>query len=192
MKDITTKITAPILLACISLTGCTSTKPVTQIHNQPSEGNRLLIDGFEEENFWYTSKSREDNSLSTEIADEWSTEKDNCGMWTFSRIPDGKQASFSCSSLSFSNWSNAKCLTCDINNMTKGSLEICLEIESGVANEKTRTGYVTLGRGENTNVYFDLQMFKPCDSEKIKKITFIIRGENSGGRIYMDNICLFR
>lgn len=113
-------------------------------------------------------------------------------MWTFSRIPEGKQASFSCSNLSFSNWSNAKCLTCDINNMTKGPLDICLEIESGVAHEKTRTDYVTLGKGENTNVYFDLKMYRPSDSEEIKKITFLIRGENSGGRIYMDNICLFR
>ena len=103
-------ITAAFLVSCAS----TPIKPDTEItaekntaakaipiNNPLPKGTLELIDGFEEENFWYAlgETKSDDYSTDTDTTEEWSTQGDFCAQWSFAKIPQNEKASFTIENL---------------------------------------------------------------------------------------------
>ena len=98
-------IPVAFLLSCASMPGrqdseITAEKntaaKVIPINNQLPKGTLELIDGFEEENFWYAlgETKSEDYSTDTDTTEEWSSQGDFCAQWSFAKIPENSKASF--------------------------------------------------------------------------------------------------
>ena len=181
-----------------------SKKQITAINNSVPDGEIELLDGFEDELYWFADgeTKSDDFSISAEITEEWSNDGTSSCKMTFSKTPEKFTSSFSCESLLDKNWEGVKLLTADFNNTSGKPVELFLEIQSGNNHCITRTGTVELGAGENTNVYFDLlhelinsdgeRVSGIIDDNDVRAISFRIIGKHSGGTVYMDNICIIR
>lgn len=211
---------ALFLAPAVFLAGCASAPPaagnqenrnepknekrVIPINNPLPDGITGLIDGFEDDNFWYalgTSK-KDDYSIDTEVSDEWSTSGENCGVWTFANIPEGAAATFLCESLPARDWSGATVLLADINNTSREPLIMHVEIQSGPSHAVSRTAPVQLGIGENTNIIFDLSHGLTdeggssvpflTDADDVRAVSFAIEGKSRAGTVQADSIRIVR
>lgn len=204
-------IPVAFLLSCASMPGrqdseITAEKntaaKVIPINNQLPKGTLELIDGFEEENFWYAlgETKSEDYSTDTDTTEEWSSQGDFCAQWSFAKIPENSKASFIIENLAQKDWSDAKALIADINNTCQNPLAILLETQGGPHHIASRTQEILLGIGENINVYFDLlheitdengnQIFSLIEKDDIRSISFQIKGKSFSGSVFVDNINL--
>ncbi|WP_288985698.1 hypothetical protein [uncultured Treponema sp.] len=204
-------ITATFLVSCAS----TPSKPDTEItaekntaakvipiNNPLPKGILELIDGFEEENFWYAlgETKSDDYSTDTDTTEEWSSQGDFCAQWSFAKIPQNAKASFAIENLAQKDWSGAKALIADINNTCQNPLAILLETQGGPHHIISRTQEILLGIGENINVYFDLlheitdengnPISAIIENDDIRSISFQIKGKSFSGAIFVDNINL--
>lgn len=204
-------ITAAFLVSCAS----TPSKPdskitaekntavkVIPINNPLPKGTLELIDGFEEENFWYAlgETKSDDYSTDTDTTEEWSTQGDFCAQWSFAKIPQNEKASFTIENLAQKDWSGTKALIADINNTCQNPLAILLEIQGGPHHIISRTQEILLGIGENINVYFDLlheitdengnPISAIIENDDIRSISFQIKGKSFSGSVFVDNINL--
>ncbi|HBP09548.1 MAG TPA: hypothetical protein DD629_04895, partial [Treponema sp.] len=172
------------------------------INNPLPKGTLELIDGFEEENFWYAlgETKSDDYSTDTDTTEEWSTQGDFCAQWSFAKIPQNAKASFAIENLVQKDWSSAKVLIADINNTCQNPLVILLETQGGPHHIISRTQEILLGIGENINVYFDLlheitdengnQISAITEKDDIRSISFQIKGKSFSGSVFLDNINL--
>ena len=204
-------VTAFFLVSCAS----TPSKPDTEItaekntaekvipiNNPLPKGTLELIDGFEEENFWYAlgETKSDDYSTDTDTTEEWSSQGDFCAQWSFAKIPQNAKASFAIENLAQKDWSGAKALIADINNTCQNPLAILLETQGGPQHIISRTQEILLGIGENINVYFDLlheitdengnQIYTIIENDDIRSISFQIKGKSFSGSVFVDNINL--
>ena len=204
-------ITAAFLVSCAS----TPSKPDTEItaekntavkvipiNNPLPKGTLELIDGFEEENFWYAlgETKSDDYSTDTDTTEEWSSQGDFCAQWSFAKIPQNAKASFAIENLAQKDWSGAKALIADINNTCQNPLAILLETQGSPHHIISRTQEILLGIGENINVYFDLlheitdengnQISAITEKDDIRSISFQIKGKSFSGSVFLDNINL--
>lgn len=204
-------ITAAFLVSCAS----TPSKPDTEItaekntavkvipiNNPLPKGTLELIDGFEEENFWYAlgETKSDDYSTDTDTTEEWSSQGDFCAQWSFAKIPQNAKASFAIENLAQKDWSGAKALIADINNTCQNPLAILLETQGGPHHIISRTQEILLGIGENINVYFDLlheitdengnPISAIIENDDIRSFSFQIKGKSFSGSIFVDNINL--
>ena len=202
-------ITAVFLVSCAS----TPSKPDTEItaekktaakvipiNNPLPKGTLELIDGFEEENFWYAlgETKSDDYSTDTDTTEEWSSQGDFCAQWSFAKIPQNAKASFAIENLAQKDWSGAKALIADINNTCQNPLAILLETQGGPHHIISRTQEIFLGIGENINVYFDLlheitdengnPISAIIENDDIRSISFQIKGKSFSGSVFVDNI----
>ena len=133
-------IPVAFLLSCASMPGrqdseITAEKntaaKVIPINNQLPKGTLELIDGFEEENFWYAlgETKSDDYSTDTDTTEEWNSQGDFCAQWSFAKIPENSKASFIIENLAQKDWSDAKALIADINNTCQNPLAILLETQ---------------------------------------------------------------
>lgn len=208
---------APVLI----LSGCTTSSPaqgegnsradslqdekrIIPIHNPLPDGTAELLDGFEDENFWYAlgASKKDDYSIDTDVSSEWSASGENCGIWTFANIPEGAAATFVCESPPSKNWSDAAMLIADINNTSREPLFMRAEIQSGPFHAVSRTEPVQIGIGENTNVIFGLVYgltdengnsvpFLP-DADDVRAVSFLIQGKARAGTVQTDSISIVR
>lgn len=204
-------IPVAFLLSCASMPGrqdseITAEKntaaKVIPINNQLPKGTLELIDGFEEENFWYAlgETKSEDYSTDTDTTEEWSSQGDFCTQWSFAKIPENSKASFIIENLAQKDWSDAKALIADINNTCQNPLAILLETQGGPHHIISRTKEIPLGIGENINVYFDLlheitdengnQISAIIENDDIRSVSFQIKGKSFSGSVFVDNINL--
>ena len=166
------------------------------------KGTLELIDGFEEENFWYAlgETKSDDYSTDTDTTEEWSSQGDFCAQWSFAKIPENSKASFIIENLAQKDWSDAKALIADINNTCQNPLAILLETQGGPHHIISRTKEISLGIGENINVYFDLlheitdengnQISAIIENDDIRSVSFQIKGKSFSGSVFVDNINL--
>lgn len=199
------------LLSCASMPGrqdseITAEKntaaKVIPINNQLPKGTLELIDGFEEENFWYAlgETKSEDYSTDTDTTEEWNSQGDFCAQWSFAKIPENSKASFAIENLVQKDWTDAKALIADINNTCQNPLAILLETQGGPHHIVSRTQEILLGIGENINVYFDLlheitdengnQISGLIEKDDIRSVSFQIKGKSFSGSVFVDNINL--
>ena len=204
-------IQVAFLLSCASMPGrqdseITAEKntaaKVIPINNQLPEGTLEIIDGFEEENFWYAlgETKSEDYSTDTDTTEEWSSQGDCCAQWSCAEIPEDSKASFIIENLAQKDWSDAKALIADINNTCQNPLAILLETQGGPHHIISRTKEIPLGIGENINVYFDLlheitdengnQISAIIENDDIRSVSFQIKGKSFSGSVFVDNINL--
>ena len=204
-------IPVAFLLSCASMPGrqdseITAEKntaaKVIPINNQLPEGTLELIDGFEEENFWYAlgETKSDDYSTDTDTTEEWNSQGDFCAQWSFAKIPENSKASFAIENLVQKDWTDAKALIADINNTCQNPLAILLETQGGPHHIVSRTQEILLGIGENINVYFDLlheitdengnQISGLIEKDDIRTISFQIKGKSFSGSVFVDNINL--
>lgn len=179
-----------------------ATAKVIPINNPLPKGTLELIDGFEEENFWYAlgETKSDDYSIDTDTTEEWSSQGDFCAQWSFAKIPENSKASFTIENLAQKDWTDAKALIADINNTCQNPLAILLETQGGPRHIVSRTQEILLGIGENINVYFDLlheitdengkQIFAIIEKDDIRSISFQIKGKSFSGSVFVDNINL--
>lgn len=175
---------------------------VIPINNPLPKGTLDLIDGFEEENFWYAlgETKSDDYSTDTDTTEEWSSQGDFCAQWSFAKIPQNAKASFTIENLAQKDWTDAKALIADINNTCQNPLAILLETQGGPRHIVSRTQEILLGIGENINVYFDLlheitdengkQISAIIEKDDIRSISFQIKGKSFSGSVFADNINL--
>ena len=202
---------AALLVSCTSMPGKPDLKITAEnnkaakaipINNPLLKGTLELIDGFEEENFWYAlgETKSDDYSTDTDTTEEWSTQGDFCTQWSFAKIPQNAKASFAIENLVQKDWSSAKVLIADINNTCQNPLVILLETQGGPHHIISRTQEILLGIGENINVYFDLlheitdengnQISAITEKDDIRSISFQIKGKSFSGSVFVDNINL--
>ena len=180
MKKINITTTAAIFTVLFTgfyLTSCASTAPsepkpepefnsedeeenievekIVAVHNPLPDGEIILLDSFEDGNFWqpWSDIDEKNSSSQTEVTAAWSSEGENGGVWFFEKTSRGENAVFYCDALSYRSWGNAKKILADINTTTNSSLKIHLVIETEShtflqkvlqsALEKTRTFTLT-------------------------------------------------
>lgn len=175
---------------------------IIPINNPLPKGTLELIDGFEEENFWYAlgETKSDDYSTDTDTTEEWNSQGDFCAQWSFAKIPENSKASFAIENLVQKDWTDAKALIADINNTCQNPLAILLETQGGPHHIVSRTQEILLGIGENINVYFDLlheitdengnQISGLIEKDDIRTISFQIKGKSFSGSVFVDNINL--
>lgn len=204
-------IPVAFLLSCASMPGrqdseITAEKntvaKIIPINNPLPKGTLELIDGFEEENFWYAlgETKSDDYSTDTDTTEEWNSQGDFCAQWSFAKIPENSKASFAIENLVQKDWTDAKALIADINNTCQNPLAILLETQGGPHHIISRTQEILLGIGENINVYFDLlheitdengnQISGLIEKDDIRTISFQIKGKSFSGSVFVDNINL--
>lgn len=202
---------AVFLVSCASMPSKPDTEINTEkntaakiipINNPLPKGTLELIDGFEEENFWYAlgETKSDDYSTDTDTTEEWSSQEDFCAQWSFAKIPENAKASFAIENLAQKDWTDAKALIADINNTCQNPLAILLETQGGPHHIVSRTQEILLGIGENINVYFDLlheitdengnQISAIIEKDDIRSISFQIKGKSFSGSVFVDNINL--
>ena len=195
-------IPAAFLVSCASMPSKPDTEINTEkntvakiipINNPLPKGTLELIDGFEEENFWYAlgETKSDDYSTDTDTTEEWNSQGDFCAQWSFAKIPEN---------LVQKDWTDAKALIADINNTCQNPLAILLETQGGPHHIVSRTQEILLGIGENINVYFDLlheitdengnQISGLIEKDDIRTISFQIKGKSFSGSVFVDNINL--
>ncbi|AEB14401.1 MULTISPECIES: hypothetical protein [Treponema] len=204
-------IPAAFLVSCASMPSKPDTEINTEkntvakiipINNPLPKGTLELIDGFEEENFWYAlgETKSDDYSTDTDTTEEWNSQGDFCAQWSFAKIPENSKASFAIENLVQKDWTDAKALIADINNTCQNPLAILLETQGGPHHIVSRTQEILLGIGENINVYFDLlheitdengnQISGLIEKDDIRTISFQIKGKSFSGSVFVDNINL--
>ena len=204
-------IPAAFLVSCASMPSKPDTEINTEkntvakiipINNPLPKGTLELIDGFEEENFWYAlgETKSDDYSTDTDTTEEWNSQGDFCAQWSFAKIPENSKASFAIENLVQKDWTDAKALIADINNTCQNPLAILLETQGGPHHIVSRTQEILLGIGENINVYFDLlheitdengnQISDLIEKDDIRTISFQIKGKSFSGSVFVDNINL--
>lgn len=215
MKKMITIMTAAALV--LAVTSCASTKKadapaadgketVACINNPDPTGNVELLDSFEEGNYWQAVGDTWDQwgahnlSLEAETTDAWATEGTNSASWTFDVAgPDtSKQACFFCDALIDVDWTGAKYLVADVNNINKEPISLSVAVQATDGWTWSQTAPITVGVGVNKNVMFDLVTGVGSKGtgidgpEMIKRGIIQVVGENAGGTIYVDNIRLVR
>lgn len=204
-------IPAAFLVSCASMPSKPDTEINTEkntvakiipINNPLPKGTLELIDGFEEENFWYAlgETKSDDYSTDTDTTEEWNSQGDFCAQWSFAKIPENSKASFAIENLVQKDWTDAKALIADINNTCQNPLAILLETQGGPHHIVSRTQEILLGIGENINVYFDLlheitdengnQISGLIEKDDIRSVSFQIKGKSFSGSVFVDNINL--
>ena len=167
------------------------TERIVAVHNPVPSGKIILIDSFEDGNFWQplSDLADKDNSTETQTGTQWSSEGETGGVWTFAKTPRGENSVFYCDALSYRKWKGASYLVADINNTTSSSLRVFLTVES---DDKTYTSRSTgIGTGENVNVCFNLESALE-EAERIKSIRIGVMGRAPAGSIFIDNIRLVK
>jgi hypothetical protein len=222
MKKILAILSATALVFAVA--GCASTKKaatkddakadaapaVATINNPDPTGEIELLDGFEEGNYWQAVGDSWDQwgshnlSLAAETTDKWASEGTTAGEWQFDVHAAGtsQQSCFFCDALADVDWTGAKYLVCDINNINSEPIQMNVAVQASDAWSWSQTAILTLGVGVNKNVMFDL-----CNGildgsnnaipaivgiDQIKRGIIQVVGENKGGTIYIDNIRLVR
>lgn len=223
MKKINITTTAAIFTVLFTgfyLTSCASTAPsepkpelgfnnedeeenievekIVAVHNPLPDGEIILLDSFEDGNFWqpWSDIDEKNSSSQTEVTAAWSSEGENGGVWFFEKTSRGENAVFYCDALSYRSWGNAKKILADINNTTNSSLKIHLVIET--ESHTFFTKGASIGVGENQNIYFDISDLSDelgtsaKNSDSIYRAKFQIAGRLPEGKIFIDNIRLVK
>ena len=167
------------------------TERIVAVHNPVPSGKIILIDSFEDGNFWQPNSDSADRDFSTETqtSTQWSSEGEAGAVWTFEKTPRGENSVFYCDALSYRKWQGASYLIADINNTTSSSLRVFLTVESDDKTYTTRTAGI--GTGENVNVCFDIKSAVE-ETDGIKCIRIGISGRAPAGSIFIDNIRLIK
>ena len=174
------------------------------ISNPLPQGDIELVDDFEDENDFWSALGifqAEDYSLESDLSDEWCSAGEYSGEWSFADIPQGQTASFICETLVSNDWSGARALLADVNNVSQGAVELFVELECGSGGEVFYSRCQSLGVGENVNVIFRLDeglrgkdgesaVFQGC--EDVRSLAFKIQGKKTAGTILIDEIRLLR
>lgn len=218
MKKIIAILSTAALL--IAVTSCASTKSdakaaeepaVKCINNPDPTGQVELLDSFEEGNYWLAVGDTWDQwgshnlSLVADTTDKWATDGTTAGEWQFDTHATGtsQQSCFFCDNLVDNDWTGAKAVVCDINNINAEPIKINLAVQAGDGWAWSQTAQdVVLGVGVNKNVTFDLvngvldssnnPIAGIVNPELIHRGIIEVIGENKGGTIYIDNIRLVR
>lgn len=174
------------------------------ICNPVPSGDLEMMESFEEDCYWYAEgrKISGDYSISCELSDLWASEGEQSVMFTFGRATENLYSTFTCDTPAINNWTGASLVTADINNTTNKQLSVFLRIQTGNNHNAITTQEVITGPGENTNVYFDLthgikdengnDIPSLIEENDVRSISFVFRGINEGGTVFMDNVNLVR
>ena len=211
MAIVTRVTTSParriVVLACAAaLVLCAScaSSYTAAISNPLPQGDVEMVDDFEDENdFWSAAGifQAEDYSLETDLSDEWCSQGEYCGQWSFANIPQGAVASFVCESLITNDWSGAQAVLVDVNNVSQGPVELYVTVECSPSGNTLCTDPQLLGVGENVNVTFRLDASlrdkegnaaSLQKDEEVKSLAFKVQGKKGAGAILVDEIRLLR
>lgn len=210
----TNAINAISTLACLVLmAGCASTPKAAPeipcINNPDPEGEIVLLDSFEEGNFWQAVGDTWDQwgshnlSLETDLSEEWASDGATSGIWEFDVMSKdtSMQATFPCYALLETDWTPYKAIVVDFNNISEQPLQVNVAVQDGIEWKWTTTETFTLGKGENKNVIFSLTEGIESDGNPVTEIVhgeqlscgmIQVVGENTGGKIMVDNIRLIK
>jgi hypothetical protein len=186
-------------------------EPAKPVQAALPAGDVLLLDNFEDGNYWVAVKDSWDQwgahnlSLEAELYEKWGTDGPTSGDWVFDKIPAaGGQATFYCDQLIETNWTGAKYIVIDINNPQAEALTICFSCQTTDGWKWTQTKTLEAPPGISTLV-FDLTKdlldgsntpVKAIDGiDQMKRAMFNVvkYGKNGGsGRFYVDNIRLIK
>ena len=176
-----------------------ATEAVACINNPAPTGDVLLLDSFEEGNYWQAVGDTWDQwgahnlSLEAETTENYATDGTTGAAWTFDEATadTSKQATFFCDALVEVDWSAYKYAYIDVKNTNTEPIELQLAVQATDGWTWYQTESQKMGIGENKNVKFDLSFItKPEDATLIKRGMFNVVGENKGGTILGDNIRL--
>ena len=186
------------------LSSTRSNRVSAPICNPVPAGQLERLESFEEDCYWYAEgrKISSDYSISCELSDLWASDGEQSAMFTFGKAPENSCSTFSWDTPAISNWTGASIVTADINNTTSRPLSVFLRLQTGNNHDAITTQEVILGAGENTNVYFDLShdmkdengndIPSLIEENDIRCISFVFRGINEGGTVFIDNVNLVR
>ena len=197
--------------AVLLVAGCASTgsapkasggesASVPCINNPEPKGDVMVLDSFEEGNYWQAVGDTWDQwgshnlSLEADVVDDWASDGDYCAKWTFdiATKETSCQASSFCNALLETDWTDVKYLVLDAKVITDEPITLKANTQNGVDWNWSSTDTVTLGIGENKNVTFDFTKHGISHAEQIACAIIDVTGENNGGDILIDNIRIVR
>lgn len=182
---------------------------VSPINNPEPQGSVELIDDFESDfMLWYpeSSNRREDRSIKAGQTDDWASSNERSLSLSFAPLKEGFTAGFSYPiDRTTGNWQGAELIAADFYNPTDRPFSLSIEVQSGDSHSITKTQDITIGCGDNLNVYFDL-VHDLCDEngnsqpgipedDDVRQMTIRIREiaeKKKGGTILVDNIRLVK
>lgn len=171
------------------------------VTNELPSGDVVLLDGFEEGNFWLSVGDAWDQwgshnlSLDAETTEDWATEGTTSAKWTFdiATAETSKQASFYTNSLIETDWTEVKYLVIDVYNPNDFTMYLKGNVQDGIAWAWSSTDVVEIPAGSIVhNVAFDFTKNGISDAEQIACCIIDVCDENPGGSFYVDNIRIIR
>jgi hypothetical protein len=174
-------------------------------------GEVILLDDFEEGNFWAAVGNSWDQwgnhnwSLTAELTDEWSTAGPNAGDWAYDKIPEkGNQATFFCDQLLVTDWTGVKYVVADVKNPSDFPIILEFNSQSTDGWSWTATQMVGMFGGKDgiKTIVFDLgfglldgnnaPMAGIPGPDKMKRAMITVRSAKDAGHIFIDNIRLIK
>ena len=178
---------------------------ILAITNQEPDGEVYTLESFEDGNFWYAQGEENPlsySSTSAAVTEQWYSSGSYAGEWSFKSSSSKKPASFVTDAPLITLWSDYRYLVLDVNNTSSSPLVLKVTLQSG--DGKYTDSYelhnVTIGKGINTNVIFDLvngvilngNPVHGIGEEDLSKVIFEVINDTKGGTIYIDSIRLIK
>ena len=155
-------------------------------------GEAVLMDNFEEGNFWYAVADSWDQwgshnlSLTAELSSSWGTDGGTsleC-VYDIAGPATSMQASFCCDQPLETDWTGAKFVVMDINNVEKHDVQLNVAVQATDGWTWTQSADLVFPPGEHLGV-FAIDSF--AGLEAVKRMIINVTGENPGGTVLIDN-----
>ncbi len=155
-------------------------------------GEVVVMDNFEEGNFWYAVADSWDQwgshnlSLTSELSSSWGTDGGTsleC-VYDIAGADSSKQASFCCDQPLETDWTGAKYVAMDINNLEKFDVQLNVAVQATDGWTWTQSADLLFPPGEHLAV-FAIDSF--AGLEAVKRMIINVTGENPGGTVLIDN-----
>jgi len=155
-------------------------------------GEVVLMDNFEDGNFWYAVADSWDEwgshnlSLTAELTTSWGTDGETsleC-MYDIAGADSSKQASFCCDQPLETDWTGAKFAAFDINNLENHDIQLNVALQTTDGWTWSQSADLIFPPGEHLAV-FAIDSF--AGLEAVKRMIINVTGENPGGIVLVDN-----
>ncbi len=155
-------------------------------------GEAVLMDNFEDGNFWYAVADSWDQwgshnlSLTAELSKSWGTDGGTsleC-VYDIATADTSKQSSFCCDQPLETDWTGAKFIVFDINNVEKQDVQLNVALQTTDAWTWSQSADLIFPPGEHLAV-FAVDAF--AGLEAVKRMIINVTGENPGGTLLIDN-----
>lgn len=155
-------------------------------------GEAIVMDDFEEGNFWYAVADSWDEwgshnlSLSAELTDNWGTEGPTSieFMYDLAGPESSMQSSFCCDQPLETDWTGAKFAVFNINNLESFDVQLNVALQNTDGWVWSQSADILFPPGEHLAV-FAIDSF--VGLEDVKRMIINVTGENPGGTLLVDN-----